>query len=334
MRKWLIKFDGLYTETSYYVNKDFEPEFRRRMKSALWWAKLFIKISLIGTVVIIVILAFISFKTDIGYRLFTDDYHGRIAIIIHLIWFIFTLIIACLTMVINWTTLGHHFIICHAIHIRYDEIKRDLEYAVLSDRSVHTKPEQLSGLIIKHYNVGEMVKHANKHLKFYLFIFYMIFAPHICFVSYQIIFSTKYTPQGRLLLVSIMIVGELFQVYYVSVLSAQITTKAHEPYYAMHGVNKFDNLPESVQLQSTLFMQRISNTTTGLTILDSFVLTSGLISSVRIFFQNQFKFFLKTAFFRSFFLFSRLFFAKNSFRVRILFVANSSFTTEKKIENS
>ncbi|OTF82866.1 hypothetical protein BLA29_006734, partial [Euroglyphus maynei] len=110
---------------------------------------------------------------------------------------------------------------------------------------------------------------------------YIIFAPHICFVFYQLLFSANYTTQGRLLLAATLIFGDLFQLYFVSLLSAQITTKAHEPYYVMHGVNKFDNLPESVQLQSTLFMQRISNTTTGLTILDSFVLTGGLMSSVR-----------------------------------------------------
>lgn len=102
----------------------------------------------------------------------------------------------------------------------------------------------------------------------------------------------------------LLILSDFFQVYSVSVLSAQITTKSHEPYYAMHGVNKFENLPENIQLQvkhrpvtisqqsallfliifkcsqSTLFMQRISNTVVGLTILDSFVLTGGLISSV------------------------------------------------------
>ncbi|XP_027194333.1 uncharacterized protein LOC113789046 [Dermatophagoides pteronyssinus] len=280
MRKWLINFDCLYTETSYYVNKNIEPEFRRRMISALWWARLFIKTSVIGITITTIVVMLVSLQMELSKQLFNDEKYGQIAFIMNLFWFTVTIIQGWLTMIINWTALGHHYLICHAIHIRYDEIKRDLEYAVLSDRASHTKPEQLSGLIIKHYNIGEMVKHANKHLKYYLFVFYIIFAPHICFVFYQILFSSQYTTEGRLLLAATMIFGDLFQVYCVSVLSAQITTKAHEPYYAMHGVNKFDNLPESVQLQSTLFMQRISNTTTGLTIMDSFVLTGGLISSM------------------------------------------------------
>lgn len=39
------------------------------------------------------------------------------------------------------------------------------------------------------------------------------------------------------------------QLYFVSLLSAQITSKFYEPYYAMHGINKFDNIPENIQLQ-------------------------------------------------------------------------------------
>ena len=175
MRKWLINFDCLYTETSYYVNKNIEPEFRRRMISALWWARLFIKTSVIGITITTIVVMLVSLQMELSKQLFNDEKYGQIAFIMNLFWFTVTIIQGWLTMIINWTALGHHYLICHAIHIRYDEIKRDLEYAVLSDRSVHTKPEQLSGLIIKHYNVGEMVKHANKHLKFYLFIFYMIF---------------------------------------------------------------------------------------------------------------------------------------------------------------
>lgn len=160
----------------------------------------------------------------------------------HMVWF-------WLTFVINMTAFGHHFLLCRAIHIRFDETKKDLEYAILSEWSSNTRPEHISGLITKHYYVCDMVKQANKHLKIYLFIFYIIFAPHLCLMIYQIMFSTNSTTQGKIFMGFLLILSDFFQVYSVSVLSAQITTKSHEPYYAMHGVNKFDNLPENVQLQ-------------------------------------------------------------------------------------
>ncbi|KAI2810067.1 hypothetical protein BLOT_001222, partial [Blomia tropicalis] len=167
-------------------------------------------------------------------------------------------------------------------NIRFGRKCKDLEYALLSDWSINTKPEHISKLIYKHFYVCEMVKQANKHLKFYLFVFYIIFTPHLCLMIYYIIFDSSNfeATQARFAIETIVILCDLFQLYCISVFSAQITLKSHEPYYTMHGVNKFKNLPDNVQLQSTLFMQRISNTVVGLTILDSFVLTGGLISSL------------------------------------------------------
>ena len=123
---------------------------------------------------------------------------GFESIIIYIAWSVVHLIWFWATFVINLTAFGHHFLLCRAIHIRFDETKKDLEYAILGEFSIHTKPEQISGLITKHYYVCDMVKQANKHLKVYLFIFYMIFAPHLCLMIYQIIFSSNFTAQVRL----------------------------------------------------------------------------------------------------------------------------------------
>ena len=191
-----------------------------------------------------------------GY-LYNDDHNstgenvlsGENAALIYFSWCLAHMIWFWLTFVINMTAFGHHFLLCRAIHIRFDETKKDLEYAILSEASSATKPEHISGLITKHYYVCEMVKQANRHLKVYLFIFYTIFAPHLCLMIYQIMFSTNATTQGKIFIGFLLILSDFFQVYSVSVLSAQITTKSHEPYYAMHGVNKFDGLPENVQLQ-------------------------------------------------------------------------------------
>ena len=96
-----------------------------------------------------------------------------------------------------------------------------------------------------------MVKQANKHLKFYLFVFYIIFTPHLCLMIYYIIFDSSNfeATQARFAIETIVILCDLFQLYCISVFSAQITLKSHEPYYTMHGVNKFKNLPDNVQLQ-------------------------------------------------------------------------------------
>lgn len=191
VRKWLANFEKRWMETAYYVKKDLEVESLRRMRSGRVFATRFIQVSTLlaaGTITALNVYGFLneSGRDYLQTRLAVGLYFGWC--LVHLLWF-------WATFVINLTAFGHHFLLCRAIHIRFDETKRDLEYAILSEFSSNTKPEQISNLITKHYYVCDMVKQANRHLKVYLFVFYMIFAPHLCLVVYQIIFSTNFTAQ-------------------------------------------------------------------------------------------------------------------------------------------
>lgn len=192
MRKWLVNFENRFVETAFCVNKALEVESIKKMESDRKFVT-----NLIHTLTLIAI-ANIILMNLYGYFYNKPDYlyNQPLEMGIYISWSLIHVVWFWITFVINLTAFGHHYLLCRAIHMRFDETKADFDYTILSDWSVYTEPEHISKLIAKHYYVCDMVKQANKHLKIYLFVFYIIFAPHLCFMVYQIIFSSNSTTQA------------------------------------------------------------------------------------------------------------------------------------------
>jgi hypothetical protein len=106
---------------------------------------------------------------------------------IYLIWAIISGIWTLITTVINLTSVAHHYIMCRAIIIRFRETTSDLEFAI--KKTPPSEPWVISRLLTKHYIVCDMVIEVNRFLKNYLFVFYIIFLPHLCFLIYRLFFS-------------------------------------------------------------------------------------------------------------------------------------------------
>ncbi|XP_054166065.1 uncharacterized protein LOC128963578 [Oppia nitens] len=79
--------------------------------------------------------------------------------------------------------------------------------------------------------------------------------------------------------VLIYIIINGLQLLLVSVSSAKITSMAHKPYHVVHGIGKMV-IPENVQNQAQLFVERLSSSSVGMTILDGFVVSGGVLSSI------------------------------------------------------
>lgn len=162
------------------------------------FVRIFIHCSTMFTTILIALFSTSGYYMEEVTKLFVQQdnaYQEMLLLIIYIGWILIHIIWAWLTCVINLTSFGQHFLLCRAIHIRFEEIKDDLEYAILSKQAIFNRPDYLSILIIKHYFVCDMVNQANKHLKIYLFIFYIISVPSVCFILYRIIFSTYFTAQ-------------------------------------------------------------------------------------------------------------------------------------------
>jgi hypothetical protein len=106
---------------------------------------------------------------------------------IYSFWAIINGIWTFISSVINLTSLVHHYIMCKAIIIRFSETTSDLEFAI--KKTPPSEPWVISLLLTKHYVICDMVIEVNRYLKNYLFVFYVIFLPHLCFLIYRLFFS-------------------------------------------------------------------------------------------------------------------------------------------------
>ncbi len=176
-REWLLRFDDCWKKSNFRAksSEDNQIEVVRKRIICIKIMKSSVVIFLVFAISLVIYGAYNTFVTV------------NTSLYIYLFWAIIFVIWTFISSVINLTSVVHHYIMCRAIIIRFSETKSDLEFAIKGEPP--SEPWVISRLLTKHYEVCDMVIEANRFLKNYLFVFYVIFLPHLCFLIYRLFFS-------------------------------------------------------------------------------------------------------------------------------------------------
>lgn len=157
-----------------------------------------------------------------------------------------------ITFIVNFTTMAQFVLTCKALQIRFHEVSDDLQYITGGTfKNIESAVNILTSLQEKHFKVIEMVLEANSYWKKYIFFFYLIFIPQVCFLSYQTIFGSSDILER--IIIFVWTFGGFTQVAVVSLSAAAISTYAHHPHHFLYGVSF--QAPENIKAQVKLFLR-------------------------------------------------------------------------------
>jgi hypothetical protein len=101
-------------------------------------------------------------------------------------------------------------------------------------------------LLSKHYKICDMVLLANRHLKFYIISFYVIFLPNVCFLGHHLLFyENDWRVKGGFALFTCC---SILEVLLVSLSTAKICSEAHRPSHIVHGIG-LRRFPDETRFQ-------------------------------------------------------------------------------------
>ncbi|KAF7493859.1 hypothetical protein SSS_07388 [Sarcoptes scabiei] len=118
-RRWLFSFNKLFTRTAYYVNKDFELMSQKKSQKYIFLIKFMVQNCSVFCIIVMLIYAILGIRSERGQILLLGEesqnkiFHQALYVIWTIIYMIWFFVIS----IINLTSFGHHFVLCHAINI-------------------------------------------------------------------------------------------------------------------------------------------------------------------------------------------------------------------------
>ncbi|XP_023226706.1 gustatory receptor for sugar taste 64e-like [Centruroides sculpturatus] len=158
---------------------------------------------------------------------------------------------------------------------RFVEVTRDLIRMQQSPEPGVTG--DLDGVQLKHHKMCNVVQAADRLFQSYLFCSYVMFIPETCYGLFQLIFITRGATYQ--LYLGWMVAVGLATFLSLSLTAASVSGAAHSCQGPIRGLSVKDlTLDQHVKI--TMFLERLSGPTIGLSCLDLFVVTKGVVLSV------------------------------------------------------
>ncbi|XP_067140362.1 high-energy light unresponsive protein 1-like [Centruroides vittatus] len=164
----------------------------------------------------------------------------------------------------------YFMLICDLTTERLNEIARDIEKM----SSVEEVIKRLEEVMRRHQKICDLIWSMDEFFSVYIFINYLVCIPESCLLLYQF-FIVKNLKE----IIGLWAFGDIMNLTIISLYAASVTISVHDSSDVVHKLLRFE-LPRRHQMQVTLFLEKLNGPNIGLTCLDFFVVTKGVILKV------------------------------------------------------